>query len=542
MPKLDPPKSDAAAAVSGRLVEVPWWRLLNGYHWFVLIVAALGWLFDCLDQQLFLLARIPAMKALLLPGQDVGLHSGYVTSIFLIGWATGGLTFGVLGDRIGRAKTMMLTILIYSLCTGLSALSQGFWDFAFYRFITGLGVGGEFAVGVSLVAEVMPEKARPYALSLLQALSAIGNISAALISIGFGDLESSGIIRAGTAWRWMFVVGAVPAFLALIIRARLKEPERWQAAKTAGRKQQLKLGSYGELFGNPNWHRPATLAGLCVAAIIFIGFAGPASWPKLGLGLALSVGAIAAGLWSIYGGGKPSRWRRNAVVGLLLAFTGVIGLWGIAFFSFDLVRLVFQKAFVAQGYSPAEVAGKLTVWVGVTSIMQNLGGFLGIYAFGIVTQRIGRRPAFAAAFIMAMVSTAAVFMFLKPGAVSGRLGFWEQIFCFHQIFWLIPIMGFCQLAIFGGYAIYFPELFPTHLRSTGTSFCYNVGRFVAASGPTLLGLLTNRVFTPAHGYPEGMRYAGMSMCAVFLFGLMVLPFAPETKCEPLPEDERLLTH
>ena len=542
MPKLDPPKSDAAAAVSGRLVEVPWWRLLNGYHWFVLIVAALGWLFDCLDQQLFLLARIPAMKALLLPGQDVGLHSGYATSIFLIGWATGGLTFGVLGDRIGRAKTMMLTILIYSLCTGLSALSQGFWDFAFYRFITGLGVGGEFAVGVSLVAEVMPEKARPYALSLLQALSALGNISAALISIGFGDLESSGIIRAGTAWRWMFVVGAVPAFLALIIRARLQEPERWQAAKTAGRKQQLKLGSYGELFGNPNWHRPATLAGLCVAAIIFIGFAGPASWPKLGLGLALSVGAIAAGLWSIYGGGNPSRWRRNAVVGLLLAFTGVIGLWGIAFFSFDLVRLVFQKAFVAQGYSPAEVAGKLTVWVGVTSIMQNLGGFLGIYAFGIVTQRIGRRPAFAAAFIMAMVSTAAVFMFLKPGAVSGRLGFWEQIVCFHQIFWLIPIMGFCQLAIFGGYAIYFPELFPTHLRSTGTSFCYNVGRFVAASGPTLLGLLTNRVFTPAHGYPEGMRYAGMSMCAVFLFGLMVLPFAPETKGKPLPEDERLLTH
>ena len=540
MPKFDSPKSDAPVTVSGSRVEVPWWRLLNKYHWFVLIVASLGWLFDCLDQQLFLLARVPAMKSLLLPGQDVGLYSGYATSIFLIGWATGGLAFGVLGDRIGRAKTMMLTILIYSLCTGLSALSRGFWDFAFYRFITGLGVGGEFAVGVSLVAEVMPDKARPYALSLLQALSAIGNISAAFISIGFGDLESSGIIRAGTSWRWMFLVGAVPAFLALIVRARLKEPERWQVAKTAGLKHELKLGSYGELFGNPNWHRSATVAGLCVGAIVLIGFAGPASWPKLGIGLLLSLVAIAAGLWSVYGGGNSSRWRRNAVVGLLLAFTGVIGLWGIAFFSFDLVRLVFVKAFVAQGYSPAEVAGKLTVWAGVTSIMQNLGGFLGIYAFGIVTQRIGRRPAFAAAFLMAMLSTAAVFLFLKPGPVSGRLGFWEQIVCFHQIFWLIPLMGFCQLAIFGGYAIYFPELFPTHLRSTGISFCYNVGRFVAASGPTLLGLLTNRVFTPAHGYSEGMRYAGMTMCAVFLFGLMVLPFAPETRGKPLPEDDRLV--
>ena len=127
-----------------------WWTELNRYHWFVLVVAALGWLFDTMDQQLFNLARVPAMKALLKPGDDVALYSGYATAIFLLGWATGGLTFGVLGDRIGRAKTMMWTILIYSVCTGLSALSSGFWDFAFFRFLTGLGVGGEFAVGVSL--------------------------------------------------------------------------------------------------------------------------------------------------------------------------------------------------------------------------------------------------------------------------------------------------------------------------------------------------------------------------------------------------------
>jgi hypothetical protein len=99
-------------------------------------------------------------------------------------------------------------------------------------------------------------------------------------------------------------------------------------------------------------------------------------------------------------------------------------------------------------------------------------------------------------------------------------------------------MGFFQLSLFGGYAIYFPELFPTHLRSTGTSFCYNVGRFVAASGPTILGLLTSRIFTEANGYAEGMRYAGLTMCSVFLVGLAVLPFAPETKGRPLPEAER----
>src|SRR5207248_10783678 len=112
--------------------------------------------------------------------------SGYATSIFLMGWAMGGLTFGVLGDRWGRAKTMMLTILLYSVFTGLSALSTGVWDFALYRFLTGLGVGGEFAVGVALLAEVMPDRARPHALGLLQAFSAIGNCTAAGLFILLG--------------------------------------------------------------------------------------------------------------------------------------------------------------------------------------------------------------------------------------------------------------------------------------------------------------------------------------------------------------------
>src|SRR6202044_252986 len=145
-----------------------------------------------------------------------------------IGWGTGGLAFGVLGDRIGRARTMLWTILIYSLFTGLSALSVGFWDFAFYRFLTGLGVGGQFAVGVSLVAEVMPERARPFALGLLQALSAVGNVIAALISMLMAYLVY--VEAISSAWRIMFVIGTVPALLAILIRRRLKEPERWQNA------------------------------------------------------------------------------------------------------------------------------------------------------------------------------------------------------------------------------------------------------------------------------------------------------------------------
>jgi hypothetical protein len=105
---------------------------------------------------------------------------------------------------------------------------------------------------------------------------------------------------------------------------------------------------------------------------------------------------------------------------------------------------------------------------------------------------------------------------------------------FGDVFWMIPIMGFCQLALFGGYAIYFPELFPTRLRSTGTSFCYNVGRFLAAVGPTMLGRLASDVYGD-FGEPLPWRYAGVTMCAVFLVGLFALPFAPETKDKPLPE-------
>src|SRR5205809_70911 len=212
---VPPPAEDAP-------VTGPWHRELNRYHWFVLIVASLGWLFDTMDQQLFNIARRPAMRALVAE-EDVTAYSGYATTIFLIGWGTGGIAFGILGDLLGRAKSMVFTILLYSMFTGLSALSQGFWDFALYRFLTGLGVGGQFAVGVSLVAEEMPDRARPFALGLLQALSAVGNITAAGVGIGLAVLARHGVIKE--SWRLMFVVGTVPALLVVLIMRRLKEPE-----------------------------------------------------------------------------------------------------------------------------------------------------------------------------------------------------------------------------------------------------------------------------------------------------------------------------
>ncbi len=496
----------------------PWYKSLNRYHWFVLIVAALGWLFDCLDQQLFVLARPAAMRELIPDDayattiEVTEARSFWVdmsTSIFIAGWATGGLFFGILGDRIGRAKTMVLTILLYSLFTGLSSISQGPMDFAIYRFLTGLGVGGEFAVGVALVAEVMPAHARPYTLGLLQALSAIGNISAAMINMGLGLAQEQGLVSS--PWRTMFLIGAVPALLALVIRAKLKEPEKWQQAShdDAINKQ---LGSYRELFGDP-------------------------------------------------------KLRKHALLGMLLGCSGVLGLWSVGFFAPDLIRYV-QRQSVANDVYDAEVRqaegdearialltqlkavevegaelpelddagrelktridglinGPLTRWSSYTAIAINVGAFFGMFGFGALSQRIGRKPTFFIAFIAALLSTAAVFWFLQD--------FW-------QIWVMAPIMGFCQLSLFAGYAIYFPELFPTRLRSTGTSFCYNVGRFLAAFGPIAKTQLEKYFRDPTDTTPmaaiDAMRSAGVAMCGVFLIGLCVLPFLPETKDQPLPE-------
>lgn len=434
-----------------RAPDTRWWRELSRYHWLVLGISSLAWMFDCMGQQFFALGRQPAIKQLLGVSATSGAvaeYSGYATSVFMIGWASGGVLFGILGDRIGRVRTMMLTVLFYSLFTGLSALSVGVVDFMVYRLVTGLGVGGMFAAGVALVAETMPDSARPYALGWLQAFSTVGNMIAAIIGMALGGLQQAGIV--GSAWRWMFAVGGLPALLCVWITRRLHEPEQWQRAAH----DKTKLGSMGELFSD-------------------------------------------------------SRWRRHAIVGLLLAFSGVVGLWGIGFFSYDLLRTVFDRTSLT--------AGEKTFWIGTTSLLQNLGAFFGVYVFTRVTQRIGRRRAFAWSFVAALLATSFTFAFLRR---------------FSDIFWMIPLMGFTHLALFGGYSIYLPELFPTRLRSTGTSFCYNVGRFVAAAGPLALGLLTSRVFVHQ---AEPMRWAGVTMSLVFLVGLATLPFAPETLGRPLPE-------
>lgn len=466
---------------------------LNRYQWFVFAVAAIAWMADCMDQQIFNLARVRSITDLVgSQGDDaVKWWSTASTAVFLLGWATGGLTFGMFGDRIGRVRTLTYTILLYSIFTGFSALSVFGWDYCIYRFLTGLGVGGVFAAAVALLAETMPANARPFTLGLMQALSAVGNSTAAILYISLGLLELNGNLFGLNAWRTLFLIGILPAMLVIFVQRKLAEPESWQNAKAAadagtGRK----LGSYADLFG----------------------------------------GGIVT---------------KHAILGMILSFVGVVGLWGIGFFAVDLQQGIFKPTFAREAAElfptpPGDDIGKESlalieanrkryvqgqgiIWAGLTSLSLNIGAFFGMSGFSWLTSRIGRRPAFAITFLAAAGSVSLLFMSMKTRT---------------DIVWMSALMGFCLLALFGGYAIYLPELFPTRLRATGTSFCYNVGRFLAASGPLVLGYLTTSVFAYAKT-PETpdlpSRYAGMAMCSIFALGLIVLPFLPETKDKPLPE-------
>lgn len=441
---------------------------LNSYQWFVFSMAAMAWVFDCLDQQIFLIARQGAMKELLPPGWDLKLYGGYATSIFVAGWATGGLIFGAMGDRYGRARTLTLTVLLYSVCTGLSAFSTGFADFAFYRFVTGLGVGGVFGLAVTLVADTLPDEVRPMALGLLQALSALGNIAAGVVSIIMAELGKQGYFEPAQAWKYMFLVGALPAFLCVFIQLRLKEPEKWVKAREASRETGQKFGSYSDLF----------------------------SHPKL---------------------------RKHALLGMLLCISGVMGLWGIGFFSPELVGDVIGSSLKAQNVPEAEVASQKQFWIGINMIIQNTGSFFGMLSLAWLAQAIGRKGAFTLGFIAAFAATYGYFRYFDG----------------MEDLWMSAVMGYFQVSLFAGFAIYLPELFPLRLRSTGTSFCYNVGRFIAATGPFTMGILASSLAmgaTTPEAKLEAFRSACCWMSGVFLIGLIAVAFLPETKGQPLPED------
>ncbi|MEO8483763.1 MAG: MFS transporter [Acidobacteriota bacterium] len=441
------PTSSVAAAPGTRLFDG-----VTSYHWLVVVIASCGWLFDCMDQRLFILARESALKDLLRadPAALASLKSyaGYATTSMILGWATGGMIFGMMSDRLGRVKTMVVTLLVYSMFTGLCGLATSWVDFTLYRFLAGIGIGGMFGAATTLVAESVPANFRAVALGALQALSATGNIMGSLITLQIPP-GATGLFGGYPGWRVLFFVGLLPALLVVPTMLVLREPQSWLDAKararTAGGAKHV--GSVSELFRHP-------------------------------------------------------RWRKNATVGLFLGLAGMVGLWGIGFFSPELISVALVGA-------PQTVVDTVRGW---GTALQDVGSFVGMLVFTVVAARLSRRFAFLCAFLLSMLTTMYVFYSLRTAS---------------DAYWMLPMMGFAQLAVFAGYSIYFPELFPTRLRGTGVGFCYNTVRYLAAPAPILLGYLATLM---------SFRTAAVMMSTIYLVGIVALWWAPETKGQPLPED------
>ncbi len=219
----------AASREASRLSE------LSPLQWKSGVAAWLGWLFDGLELHLYTLVATPlVMQLLAAPSASdpsVKEKSSYIQAAFLIGWAVGGAFFGRLGDLLGRSRALALTVLTYALCTGLCAFAQTWWQLMIFRFVAALGIGGEWAVGASLIAETWPRSWRPWLAAVLQTGVNLGVI------LGAVTVAVLSYVLPPHSERWVFLVGVLPALLVFWIRRHVPEPETWQRAGAAAEKK-----------------------------------------------------------------------------------------------------------------------------------------------------------------------------------------------------------------------------------------------------------------------------------------------------------------
>ena len=242
-------------------------------QWLVLTAAFLGWLFDGLEMGIFPLVARPALQTMipsasmaLAPDQFVGTWMGRITALFLVGAACGGLVFGWLGDRMGRVRAMTLSILTYSVFTGLCFFAQQPWHLGALRFVAAFGMGGEWSLGVALVMESWPRDKRPLLAGIIGAASNVGFALIAVIGFYFKVTQES--------WRWVMIAGAAPALLALGIQLLVPESERWKESIKQSASRPIREIFSGGLL-------PRTLLAIAFASVALIGTWGSVQWLPL---------------------------------------------------------------------------------------------------------------------------------------------------------------------------------------------------------------------------------------------------------------------
>ena len=435
--------------------------------------ANLGWFFDGFETYSLILTVAFVLKDLLPAGNrhDIPLYAGATIAITLFGWAIGGLVGGVVADYIGRRRMLLWSIALYAVCTGLTALSWSWLSFAIFRFVTGLALGSEWGTGTSLVAETWSDRTRSKAAGIMQSGLGIGFFIA---SLAWHFLSPVG----PGAWRWMFVLGVLPALAAVFLWRRVPESGEWVAAT----KQKQAADADGTKSSRS-----------CLSGSGLSGTGAPA-----GRRWRWSVRVRELTLLEVL---RDPQLRKVTLIASVMSLVTTVAWWGISTWVPDYVGQVAA----GQGRSAS-------AWSSDAGMIYNAGAIVGYIALGFVADRIGRRWTTMLYFALSLALTPLLFLGPKNMAL------------------LVPIIIFNGMFTLGQYTwmpVWLPELYPTRLRATGVSFVFNAARFIACLGPLLAGAIINRL--------GGYGTAATAFGCIYLLGIAFCFFLPETKGKPLPQ-------
>jgi MFS family permease len=338
-------------------VSVPWYRTLDRRHWKALLATNLGWMFDGYETFALILTLGVALRALLEPSQyaQIPAYAGTVLAITLFGWGVGGMLGGVLADYIGRKRMMIVAILVYSVLTGLSAFAWDWVSFAALRFLVGIAIGSEWATGASMTAEVWPDRARGKGAGLMQCGLGIGFFIASFVWLFVSPLGPD-------AWRYMYLIGILPALFTLWIRRGIPESSLWEVADGRRRTAVERKRSGAALEAGDHALTRFTLVDL---------FAEP-------------------------------EIRRRTIVAFLMSLTTTLAWWGISTWVPPYIGSVAAKAGL-----PAQQ------WASYAGMAYNLGAIAGYAGLGFLADRYGRKPVTILFFAMALVLTPVLFLWVQ---------------------------------------------------------------------------------------------------------------------------------
>jgi len=402
------------------VLHLPWYRSLNRDQWKVLIASNLGWTFDGFEIFALFLTVGFALRQLLDAAQYAAIpqYAGYILACTVFGWATGGVIGGIIADYIGRKRTMMLAILAYSLTTGLSAFAWDWESFAVLRFLVGVAIGSEWATGASIVSELWPDHSRGKGGGLLQCGAGIGGLLASGVWLLIGGTGPS-------AWRWMYLIGVLPAFVVLWIRRNIPESPRWERADERRRAARDLKRSGAALDGENVALTRFTVVDLFADRTV----------------------------------------RRPLIGSLLMMFSVTFAFWGVSTFIPTYVGSIAAKAGLSAPY-----------YAGLAGFITSGCGIVGFIVLGFLADTIGRKPTAMLFYFMCLVLTPLVYL-------------WGQSQDIGVVLFLVGVFGFFTLGIWAWAPVWLPELFPTRMRGTAVAFAFNAPRFISCTGPLIAGTL-----------------------------------------------------